>query len=184
MAANHLGLPLALALCLDLLTARVARATTCGPVLGTDERLRTWAEHWGWLPGDEREPPLPSALLLFPIDAREVARAVTRVAPGGQLAVVAPGRLARPLAWARGERPPRLGAAPIKRALRDAGLVVELACGVGSWVSPAYALASRAAERGDRPDLVDRFELGYRRSLTPREGSDLADLVAIAARAT
>jgi hypothetical protein len=44
------------------------------------------------------------------------------------------------------------------------------------------AAAAQAAARGGRPDLEDRFAFSYRRSLAPRPGMWLAELVALVAR--
>jgi hypothetical protein len=111
------------------------------------------------------------------------AVALARLIPaGGRVAALAAGPAAGLLARLRGQPPPGRTEIPQLGALAASGFDVELRCGVGGLSSALWALLGRAAERGGRDDLADRFGLAYRRSLAAGRRRGPAEIVVVGAR--
>jgi hypothetical protein len=169
------NLPVELELALDYLAPhfdgfRAVLVTSSVPALERAARL--------WLM-DEQGAGVPAARLallatehqLGPLDAFE------------RVGVVAPGFLAPIFAGLRRRSGPApAGPDRIRRWLRGSGFSDLSWVGIGSAATFLYAALARAAARGGRPDLVDRVEFAYRRSLGPRPGAGLADLLVIRGR--
>lgn len=177
-----LDLPIELQVALDFVAPRLNRSSGPAIVLASSARTGTAARAWLDEPVRSAAEDRPArTLLLLPTSSDQAGDAARQIAPGGRLGAVARGRLAPLFDRLRGVR---AGGAPVEDvegALRAAGLEIEARCGVGRGTSPMWALLVRLAERGERPDLADRFEFAFRRSMRAHGGS-LAQLVGVVAR--
>jgi hypothetical protein len=198
-------LPLATQIGLDLLASQVSRGGGRAVVIGGSASLRATAALWLEPPVEALEGPagapgvglagVADAGLVGGADEREVGRVIWLATEGearleavglGERPVV--GVLASgPLAWLRARARGQPVAFPslgwIERQLGQAGLSVGQRWGVGGPATVGWAALAAAAARADRPDLADRLEIAYRRSMAPRSGSWLVERVALVARA-
>jgi hypothetical protein len=171
-------LPLAEQIGLDLLAAELSREDGSTRVVSGDPRRANAALER--LPQSGHDEPASRVLWVADAGATDEAPPWRAVAPGGRLAVLAPGQLVG--LYDRLRRQPARRTVPIRPPSRAPGFRVELSVGIGSPMCAVWAALAAAARRADRHDLADRFEYRYRRALAPRPDGRLCELVAAVLR--
>ncbi|HZQ98326.1 MAG TPA: hypothetical protein VFC93_05855 [Chloroflexota bacterium] len=179
MTAPPLGLQVGLDVVAPLLAADDRAVLVCSGEPGLERLARPWIDHAVGCAVDRAA--LGHLLSLY-ADLPTIERAAARVAPGGAAACFVPGGLAGAFDLLRGRTRPWPGVRPTITILRGAGLRVERVLGIGSPTTAWWAARARIALAIRRPDLADRFELRYRRSLRPHRAPWLADLALVIAR--
>ena len=180
-AGGEARLPLALTIGLDVLAAFVRPIAGSTRIDAADPEHALAAAAWLEAPGTRRSGDRAGALLVLPGSKELVIQTSRELPPGGRIGALVPGSLAPLFERLRGSAGAVRPDVDAPGAFRAAGLSVSLRCAIGAPASPFCALLVRAAARAERPDLVDRFELAYRRSLAPRPGSRLGEYLVVGA---
>jgi hypothetical protein len=177
------ALPLGLQVGLDVVAPLVAAGDRTVLVCSGERDLDRLAHQWiAGAVGCVDDCRAFGHLLALYADLPTIERAAARVAPGGAAACFVPGGLGGAFDRLRGRTRPWPGVRPTITILRGAGLRVERVLGIGSPTTAWWAACARAAGAVHRPDLADRYELRYRRSLRPHRSPWVADLALVIAR--
>jgi hypothetical protein len=188
-AAAPPEVPLAVKIALDLAVAYLARVRGAALVIAADPARAAAGALWiedavpARRAAEAAESAAGATRVLWLTPEADDAGALARLVPtGGRVAALSAGPAEGFLARLRGRSALGRSEGRAVGALARSGFEVELRCGVGGLSSALWALLGRAAERGGRDDLADRFALAYRRSLAAGARRGPAEILVVGAR--